>query len=281
MNFPAMVNIKFHSIARGCEAETKWNIYRILSIGLVKKVEVKHKTNIDSGEIQNTFAFVSISIDERSLRQCLEEFKQEKYRGRYLQVTVARENFLEKLKREREEAAQLQAGKHLHGKNVKATDVAGDLPSFTTKTDAKSALESSSSSDDSSDEEIETAKPSNKLNGTKMQQSSSSSGSSDADADDDDDGNNLVLRKKSKIFMENGRIKIDRNVSGGGAIHVIERTTNKPAKKSLDEKSQKADQKRIESLKKLKNSYMEQKLAIKNALAGVVSFKLISNFCVL
>lgn len=47
--------------------------------------------------------------------------------------------------------------------------------------------------------------------------------------------------------------------------------TQKPNKKELDEKSKKADQKRLESLKKMKNSYNEQKLAIKKALAGVVS----------
>lgn len=41
-------------------------------------------------------------------------------------------------------------------------------------------------------------------------------------------------------------------------------------KKELDEKSKLADQKRLESLKKMKNSYNEQKQAIKNALAGVV-----------
>lgn len=36
----------------------------------------------------------------------LQEFKNEKFRGRYLTVSVARENFMEKLKREREESTQ-------------------------------------------------------------------------------------------------------------------------------------------------------------------------------
>lgn len=71
----------------------------------------------------------------------------------------------------------------------------------------------------------------------------------------------------SKTFQ----IKIDRTVSSGEAIHIIEMKTQKPNKKELDEKSKKADQKRLESLKKMKNSYNEQKLAIKKALAGVVS----------
>lgn len=60
-------------------------------------------------------------------------------------------------------------------------------------------------------------------------------------------------------------------MSGGEAIHVIESKVKKAAKKELDEKSKKADQKRLDSLNKMKNSYNEQKLAIKKALAGVVS----------
>lgn len=69
------------------------------------------------------------------------------------------------------------------------------------------------------------------------------------------------------------QIKIDRTVSNGEAIHVIEMKAQKTNKRELDEKSKKADQKRLESLDKMKNSYNEQKLAIKKALAGVVSVR--------
>lgn len=235
---------------------------------MVRTVEVKQQKDVDTGEIKSTFAFVTISIDDRTLDQCLCEFKQEKYRGRFLKVTVARENFLDKLKREREEAAELKSVKNAQNDRSKSDsgEVKSFLPTFTAKSDVKS---SSESSDESSSEEevVVTPQKSTKANGVKNQPLSSSSDSSDSDADE----NKLVLRKKSKIFLENGRIKIDRNVSGGDAIHVIERSARKSATKSLDEKSQKADQKRVESLKKMKNSYDEQKLAIKNALAGVVS----------
>lgn len=239
----------------------------------MKSVEVKQQKNVDTGGIKSTFAFVTISIDDRTLNQCLQEFKQEKYRGRFLNVTVARENFLDKLKRERDEAAKLQAAKNEHTEkraNENVTEVKAVLPSFTAKSDAKSSSESSSSSDESSsDDEVAKTHNSSKANGTKKQLPSAGSSSSETD---DDEGNGLVLRKRSKIFLENGKIRIDRNVSGGDAIHVIERSA-KSTKKVLDEKSQKADQKRIESLKKMKNSYNEQKMAIKNALATVVSNK--------
>lgn len=241
--------------------------------GAVKIVDVKQQRNVDTGEIKSTFAFVTISIDDRTLDQCLREFKQEKYRGRFLNVTVARESFLDKLKRERDEAAKLEADKNAHKEKhvieiATETEVKAVLPSFTVKSDAESSSESSSSSDESSsDDEIAPTQNSSKFNGAKKQTPSSGNSSSGTD---DDNGNDLVLRKRSKIFLENGKIKIDRNVSGGDAIHVIERSA-KSTKKVLDEKSQKADQKRIESLKKMKNSYNEQKLAIKNALTIVVS----------
>lgn len=67
------------------------------------------------------------------------------------------------------------------------------------------------------------------------------------------------------------QIKIDRSVTNGEAIHIIDMKSQKANKKELDEQSKKADQKRIESLNKMKNSYNEQKMAIKKALAGVVS----------
>lgn len=52
---------------------------------------------------------------------------------------------------------------------------------------------------------------------------------------------------------------------------MIERKKTDEVKKNFNEKSKKADQKRMESLKKMTDSYNQQKLAIKNALATIVS----------
>lgn len=69
------------------------------------------------------------------------------------------------------------------------------------------------------------------------------------------------------------QIRIDaRSSSGTGAIHVIDRT-KKGKKQFDDEKSKEADQKRLESLGKMKDTYNQQKLAIKKALSGVDSKK--------
>lgn len=237
-----------------------------MSSGSVKNVEVKHKKDADSNEIQNTFAFVLIDLDERSVRQCIQEFKQETFRGRFLQVTVARENFLEKLKREREEAALLAKTKPDHSaKSAIESTPTAKLPTIKSVKEAPSSSSSSSESEDEQETPKIVAKPNGKR-APKPPSSSEESGESDQDE-------NPLMKKQSKKFVENGKIKIDRSVSGGHAIHVIERNAAKAANKDLNEKSKKADQKRIESMMKMKSSYDEQKLAIKNALAGVDSAK--------
>lgn len=164
----------------------------------MNKVEIKQKKAADSDEVQNTFAFVTISIDDGTLRNCLQEFKSQQFRGRYLQVTVARENFLEKLKREREEAEQhKQTTKQSTKIETNTTSVA--LPCIST---GKSDESESESDDSSSEDECE---PVAKQNGSKKCMSSSESSSS-SDSEPDNNEENLVLKKKSKIFVENGKV---------------------------------------------------------------------------
>lgn len=78
------------------------------------------------------------------------------------------------------------------------------------------------------------------------------------------------------------KIKIARSVSDTKILHVIDKKAHK-TKNELDEKSKKADAKRMESLKKMKNSYDQQKSTIQSALAGVVSiiFFLLREKCII
>lgn len=168
----------------------------------MNKVEIKQKKATDTDEVENTFAFITITIDEHSLQQCLQEFKAQQFRGRYLQVTVARENFLEKLKREREEAAQFKQPNTSQSRIADSEIVDAVLPTISTG----NSDESESSSDESSEDECATKNASIvKPNGVKkIKSSSESSDSSDSDRENDQD--NLILRKKSKIFLKNGKV---------------------------------------------------------------------------
>lgn len=112
----------------------------------------------------------------------LQEFQNEKFRGRYLTVSVARENFMEKLKREREESTQSP------GSNTK-TDVTtnADVTSnpFRLNIEKKSKVIQAFDSDDDDEEE------SNR----------SLTSPSNATAEPES-----VVKRKSKLFTENGKV---------------------------------------------------------------------------
>ena len=128
-------------------------------------------------------------------------------------MTVARESFLEKLKREREEANQ-QTKLVENVQPARETTVA-HLPTF------KAQAESSSSSEDSSPEEE--AQPVKVVQNGHKKVASSSSSSSDSDSDEDD----LVLRKKSKRFGENGKVGFASAVSVNGMTQMAKNFRSK------------------------------------------------------
>lgn len=164
--------------------------------GAVEKVELKQKKSQDSSEVQSTFAFITASFDDRMLQQCLQEFKAEKYRGQFLQVSVARENFLEKLKREREEASQRGVNKASESLNTSAaTDVRGDLPTFSAK--IPSDDESSSESSEEDEPVVQKAKSTPSRNNSRFFESE----------DEDMEVDSTFLKKKSKKFLENGKVR--------------------------------------------------------------------------
>lgn len=121
-------------------------------------------------------------------------------------MSVARENFLEKLKREREEAQKLNSSKKCSEKqestSVSINNSLHVLPKITTKESSSS----SSSSEESSDDEPpqNSSKPSVSKQHTKKKASSSSSSNSDSESGSDQD--DLILRKKSKSFVQNGKV---------------------------------------------------------------------------
>lgn len=174
---------------------TNLNFSNIFLTGAVQTAEVKHKKSQESDEIQSTFAFITISVDDQTLEQLLREFKEQPFRGQRLQVSVARENFLEKLKREREEAGQHQAKKTANAFNdSSASDVRGELPSFSVKIASDDESSSESSSSEEEEEPVKKTKP--------ILANSRYFGSED----EVDEVDSTFLKKKSKRFLENGKV---------------------------------------------------------------------------
>lgn len=91
--------------------------------GKVLSVDIKTKEGNTNSDKSNKFGFVNIEIDDYMSRQCIQEFRDTAYKGYYLTVSVAKESFLDKLKREREEASQLEAKKQEEAKRPKVHEV--------------------------------------------------------------------------------------------------------------------------------------------------------------
>ncbi|KAJ6634220.1 putative RNA-binding protein [Pseudolycoriella hygida] len=201
--------------------------------GIVNKVEVKHKRDPLTMEIMSTFAFVTIGITDSLLDQCLEEFKNEKFRGRYLTVSVARENFMEKLRREREESTQSSVPHTKSNVNKNNPFRLNVMPN------AKQTF-------NSDNEDSNRTLPSQSY-----------------------DTEEPLIKRKSTMFFENGKIKIPCV----NETNAVMQPAKKMKRKTFDEKSEKADRKRVESLINMKNTYNQQKKMVQQALSNLESTK--------
>ncbi|XP_058453058.1 probable RNA-binding protein CG14230 [Malaya genurostris] len=222
--------------------------------GTVKAIDLKCKPNALSNSV-DTFAFVNIELDDRTLWRCISEFRQQQYKGVYLNVSKAKESFLDRLKREREEA---EAGKLssdlLNPYKSKPSDVRGETkPSPLPVLPTIQKEVQSSSSESSSESENEQPEPVRKLPFSRKQK----------EAEDD----HLVRKWNQETYIEHGKLKIVPIT--GEVKEVIDKSKNwKKKDKNLDEKARLADEKRKQGLTKLQNAYEQQKKAIQKALAG-------------
>ncbi|KAL9696653.1 hypothetical protein quinque_016232 [Culex quinquefasciatus] len=224
------------------------------SYGPVRAIDLKSKANPLTGS-DDTFAFVNIDVDERTLRQLLDEFRQERYKGVYLNVSRAKESFLDRLKREREEA---EAAKEKSGllnpyKKEEAESkvvVKEALPALPTI-----AKEVESSSEESSDESDEDEKPVPVRSVPTVRQKQQG------------EEDQLVRKWNQETYIEHGKLKIA--FTSGEVKEVIDKSKNRrQPEKELADKARVADEKRKQGLTKLQSAYDQQKLAIQAALAG-------------
>lgn len=177
-------------------------------------------------------------------------------------MTVARENFLDKLKREREEAAAAAANSNQPKVQPSFPEpLRAKLPTLPRIATTTTTADSSSEEDDVVVEEVK-PKP---LVRQQIKQARL-----DLPEVEVDESGNLLLRKRSKAYLENGKIKIAA-ASNAQVLHVIERKqAAKKDVKHFDDRAKEADKKRLESLGKMKDAYNQQKIAIKQALGKKV-----------
>ncbi|KMZ10695.1 probable RNA-binding protein CG14230 [Drosophila simulans] len=191
--------------------------------GHVEHVDLKRKEQDGATKV---IAFVTVQTDDA--QYCVNELKWQKLHGEKLRVSLAKESFLDRLKREREENQRREQGEP---------------------------------------DESEVQAPSSQLLVQSGQNKRRVFGEDEEIGDDEVAPELLITKKRAANSMHNGRIIIQQE-HDVKPLHVIEQH-RKPAKQKRDANVSQAEQKRKESLNKMRQGHQQKKSAIQQALSAI------------
>ncbi|KAJ6668413.1 hypothetical protein lerEdw1_015790 [Lerista edwardsae] len=87
---------------------------RFGKFGNVTETEIVTRKD-EQGQPMKTFAYINITISENGLKKCISVLNKTKWKGGTLQIELAKESFLHRLARERQEASVKKAKPHSNG----------------------------------------------------------------------------------------------------------------------------------------------------------------------
>lgn len=201
--------------------------------GDVTSIVLKEKESLVDPDSVKHLAFITLNLFDDDVDYCLKKLNSKQINGEYVGVSVAKESFLERLKREREESEK--------GKNKTPSS----NPNFEFRRSNNEPAPSNTKKVFNIDDAEET--------------------NDDALTDGD---YLLITKKRAANSIRNGKIVIEGTNSA--PITVIGKRKDA---KQLDEKSFDHDKKRKESVKKKKDQYQLQKTLIQKSLASVDNSK--------
>ncbi|KAH8288109.1 hypothetical protein KR054_000825 [Drosophila jambulina] len=192
--------------------------------GHVEHVDLKRKEQDGATKV---IAFVTLETDDPDY--CVNELNWQKLHGSKLRVSLAKESFLDRLKREREENQKREQGEP---------------------------------------EAWEQPAPASQLLSQSNQNKRRVFGEDEEIGDDEIAPELLITKKRASHSMHNGRIVIQQE-QDVKPLHIIEQH-RKPAKRQQQPDAKtlsKAEQKRLESLNKMRQEHQQKKSAIQLALS--------------
>lgn len=77
-------------------------IERFKRFGEITGVEIKNKKTTDTASLGNTFAYIDLNITDENLSKCFSLYNKTKWKGLSLRIQLAKEDFLKRLIKERE-----------------------------------------------------------------------------------------------------------------------------------------------------------------------------------
>ncbi|CAH0552142.1 unnamed protein product [Brassicogethes aeneus] len=228
--------------------------------GKVKSIEIKERKELGPKNYSLFFAYINLETDDHSIQKCFKDFAQNEWHGQYVQLQLARESFLDRLKREREENEKNNGNAT---SQPKLEPLQPKIINGVKKTPKKESSSESSSETESEDEKPPVKKTSaiTKPVSTKSSSSSSSS-SSESEKEIEPPITDFVIKSnKGKQLNKNGLVI---ESVGNEPIIKIDLSKKKPATVNSE-----ANLKRLQSLNRMKEGYKSQKLTINKALAKV------------
>ncbi|KAG5897302.1 hypothetical protein JTB14_011465 [Gonioctena quinquepunctata] len=224
--------------------------------GNVVSVEIKNRKELGPKNSSLFFAYVNIQTDDRRLQQCFKDFSNGMWLGSFISLQIARESFLERLRKERENDKN-------KGKIITADSVEKSLkPIVQSNGIVKREEKYKVSSDSSSSESSEADEPSAKrtiVNDTKTKDSNFNLS---VDSEKDYAPDFIIKNNRGKVFDKTGL-----KIASVGKEPIIKVDLTKKSKASSSE----ANLKRLQSLKNLKKGYHTQKSLIQTALSNIDS----------
>ncbi|XP_067636801.1 probable RNA-binding protein CG14230 [Eurosta solidaginis] len=201
--------------------------------GGVERVELKTKDNPFEPENVKVIAFVTLQIHPNDIKSCVDALNWEKINGIKIKVSVAKESFLERLKRERDEAG-------------KGSTAHNEVPIYSKLAEPVLQRNAENTRKIFTEEELATL-----------------------ENDDNPAADLLISKKRAASSLYNGKIVIQSFDTT--PLHVID--VAKKHKKNSDGKKTVAEQKRKESQNKMTKQYKDKKSAIQHALSGLDATK--------
>ncbi|GJQ76196.1 hypothetical protein Trydic_g1939 [Trypoxylus dichotomus] len=203
--------------------------------GSIDSLEVRHRKQISARNKYPTYAYVTLNTDHYNLQQCFEDFTKHEWKGHYVEIQIAKENFLEKLKQERE------------SEKLEKTDTKKEIipTKITLNESVKRKHFHSSNSSNNSEEETGVSK--------KVKSESIIHNAPEASK-----------KLRSNIFHETELSDVRTSVNSD-----INFSKNEVDNKKQSEKSNTSDQRRLHSISEMKKAYQQKKNAIKAALMNV------------
>lgn len=208
--------------------------------GTVTSTEINQRKNAVD-ESQSFFAYINLETTDGELQKCFKDFAHKKWQGEYIDVQIAKESFLTRLKREREAESQRNCGnaKHVKQNSASSNGIVNETPTKRLNKKVKY----------NSDEEVNETVSNGYVE----------KGPTRFEIDHD------------RSFESNKQEGHDGNIEHKAVTNIVTNHFQQENSKISNPKCNADNQKRLQSIINKRNKFRQQKSHIKNALASLDS----------